>query len=297
MKKSILLLVLVSLFSLLFMQFAFCGAVHSQFVVSTAAYRTSPCKKAAPVDGFRHKSVAVVRTFDNNSDRNINSATNELHYIWLNLTGANGLFCQMAFGYRTEATNGVDDFDSTRIDGQFTLNSLIEASNNDYVIQSRAVPFCQNDVVMLSTKIPVSGMYIIAIDHTLGMFSGGQEVILIDRVTNTAHNLTCSSYTFTANAGYSTNRFAVEYQSRLSVVEAKYENELAVYRSNSDLVINSESKVISAVRIFDIQGRMLLEKSNLNQNKVEIPISFTNQVVVISATLDEGQVISKKFLQ
>ena len=47
----------------------------------------------------------------------------ELNFIWLNLVGDNDQFSQMALGYRTNAINGVDDFDATRIDGQFTLSA------------------------------------------------------------------------------------------------------------------------------------------------------------------------------
>ena len=225
------------------------------------------------------------------------ATTNDLHYIWLNLTGANGLFCQMAFGYRPEATNGVDDFDSTRIDGQFTLNTLIDASASDYVIQSRALPFTMSDVVHLSAKFPVAGTFTITVDQTLGMFSSGQDIILRDKLTGTVHNLAASSYTFSASAGYVTNRFDIAYQSALSVTDVTYQNDVVAFKDASGLVVNAAGQLIKEVSVYDIQGRLLAKKSNIDQNQVAFSLLAENQMLIVSTTLDEGTVITKKIMQ
>ena len=225
------------------------------------------------------------------------ASTADLHYIWLNLSGANGLFCQMAFGYRPEATNGVDDYDATRIDGQFTLNTLIDASANDYVIQSRALPFTMGDVVHLSAKFPVSGTFTINIDHTMGMFLSSQDIIIRDKLTGTIHNLATSEYTFTANAGYVTNRFDIVYQNALSVADTNYQNEVVVYKNNTTFVVDASNQIISEIAVYDLQGRLLSKKSNVNLNKTEFAIESDDKLLIVSTTLEQGTVITKKIMQ
>ena len=225
------------------------------------------------------------------------ASTADLHYIWLNLTGANGLFCQMAFGYRPEATNGVDDYDATRIDGQFTLNTLIDSSANDYVIQGRAFPFTVGDVVHLSAKFPVSGTFTISIDHTMGMFLNGQDIILRDKLTGATHNLASSGYTFTAAAGYFTSRFDIVYQNALANVATNYQNEVVVYKNSAALVVDAANQIISEITVYDLQGRLICKKSNVNASTFELTIASNDKLLIVNTMLEQGTVITKKVIQ
>lgn len=306
MKNFTLLFVLIASFSSSVVQVVFGKTSSLPKVTIGSTIVPNPTLGLHLNPGFRTGIQATASALVFNKLAGLNSGagqffsaqtSNDLHYIWLNLTGANGLFSQMAFGYRIEASNGVDDFDSNRIDGQFTLNTLIDASADDYVIQSRALPFSMDDVVHLSAKFPVSGTFTINVDQTLGMFSSGQDIILRDKITGTTHNLAVSSYTFSASAGYVTNRFDIAYQNALSSTDLNYQNDVVVYKNNSNLMINASNQLITEVSIHDIQGRLLVKKSNMNQNEVEIPISFGNQMLVVTTTLQEGQVITKKLMQ
>ena len=225
------------------------------------------------------------------------TSVTDLHYIWLNLTGDNGLFCQMAFGYRPEATNGVDDYDASRIDGQFTLNTLIDSSVNDYVIQSRALPFTLGDVVHLSAKFPVSGTFTINIDHTMGMFTSSQDIIIRDKLTGTVHNLATSGYTFTANAGYFTSRFVIVYQNALAIDTINYQNDVAVYKNNSALVVDASNHIISEIAVYDLQGRLLTKKENVNASSLEFAIASDDKFLIVATKFDEGTTITKKVVQ
>lgn len=283
MKKTTFVPVLISLFFLLFMENSF-SANGSPQPHGTGV--------AVPSVNLNWLSNAV----EQSCKPMAHTANNELNYVWLNLTGANGLFCQMAFGYRAEATNGIDDYDSTRIDGQFTLSSLIESCASDYVIQSRAMPFSVSDVVKLSFRTPIAGTYTITLHQTMGLFSAGQDVIITDRMTGTVHNLSTGSYTFTSNACYETNRFAVVYQNALSSVAADYKNEVVVYKKKSDLFINANSKLIKKVTVLDMTGRIIMEQNNINQNDIVLSVAVSDQVLIVNTVLEEGQIITKKVL-
>ncbi len=224
---------------------------------------------------------------------------NELNYIWLNLIGENDQFCQMALGNRTSATNCVDDYDSTRIDGQFTLNSLICSDINDYVIQSRAMPFNADERVALSIRIANAGYCTLFLDHTIGLFSNPtQAIYLHDVFTNTYSNLRIGSYTFYTTSGVFNQRFEVVYNSTFttlsSLTNTSIENNLLVYKNLSDIILNSGNATISNVKIFDTSGRLLLEKEGVNGSEIRLNIGTTNQVVLVKVILSEGQVITKK---
>ena len=221
---------------------------------------------------------------------------NELNYFWLNLIGENEQFCQMALGYRAEATNCVDDYDSTRIDGEFTLNSLICTDTNDYVIQSRAMPFNPSDSVPLSIKIATSGNCTIFLDHTLGLFTNStQPIYLHDLFTNTYSNLRLGSYSFYSRFGIFNNRFEIIYNSTLSTANYSYNNvSLMVYKYNDSIVVNSGSEIISNVKVFNMLGKLLIDINNSNDYEVRLNIGDVNEIVLVKTTLFNGQIITKK---
>lgn len=290
MKKTTFVPVLVSLLFLIFIETAFSNSVTPQPYNAVQA-------GGVPAVNLNWISSAVKQ----NAQPMSQTASNELNYVWLNLTGADGMFCQLAFGYRAEATNGVDDYDSTRIDGQFTLSTLIEASASDYVIQSRAMPFSVDDIVKLSFRTPVAGTYTIAVSQTMGLFSEGQDIIITDRLTGTVHNLRTSSYTFTSAVCYETNRFSIVYQNpaasaTLSNASLDLKNEVVVFKKKTDLFINANSKLIKKVTVLDMNGRLLLEQNNINQNDVMLSVAAIDQVLIVNTVLEEGQIITKKIL-
>ncbi len=227
------------------------------------------------------------------------NVVDEVNFMWLNLIGDNEQFSQIALGYRSNASDNVDEFDAVRIDGQTTLSSLINSSTSDYVIQSRAVPFNSNDSVPLSIKISTPGNYSIILDHTSGLFNGIQDVYLKDNLTNVVTNLTTSnSYNFTSNSGVTSNRFEIIYQnSILSNSSNEFNtNGIIVYKNNSDIVVNSVNTEIENIKVFDITGRLLFNKSNVNKLEYRFNLGATNEVVIVKTTLVDGKVITKKII-
>ena len=251
------------------------------------------------------KNNATVLNFDNsmrvanNSNQIFRSQTQatpsgEANRIWLNMTSATGEFCQMAFGYMTNATLGVDISDAKFFnDGPIALQSLIGTEN--YVIQSRPVPFDLSDVVPLSFKTTNAGSYTIAIDHTDGLFlTGTQDVYLKDKSTNTYTNLNTSSYTFTAAVGEVANRFEIVYQNALGTNNPSLNASIIVYKKNNSVMINTGNSSMKTVKIYDIRGRLLFEKNNINASQEEVLLTIANQVVLVQITDSNGAIVTKK---
>jgi hypothetical protein len=221
--------------------------------------------------------------------------TEERNRFWLNLTNTSGLFSQMLVGYIQEATSGVDN----AIDGRYindaptALTSLI--NSEEYTIQGRALPFTATDTVPLSFKTDVAGNYTIAIDHVDGLFSNGQAVFLKDNLTNTLTNLSSANYTFATSAGVFSNRFVIVFQSTL-------ENEFPVFTAssviafaqNGIITVDAGSTILGSVKIIDLRGSVLAEKTAINTSKTNVNIMVPNQVVLVQVTNTNGTVVTKK---
>ncbi|MBC7494643.1 MAG: hypothetical protein H7221_06505, partial [Flavobacterium sp.] len=240
-----------------------------------------------------------------NNDMRIASTVNQFNKtveadhntIWLNLTNDINSFAQTAVTYRPNGTNNIDDYDGVNLnDGQISVGS--SANNKNYIIQSRLFPFNETDVVPLIVKTNTSGNYTFAIDHLSGFFiNRTQPIYLKDKLFNVLTDLNNGNYTFTATSGTDSNRFEIVYQNILSLpANTASGNAVVVYKNNTDFVINAGNAAISNVKIYDLQGRLLLSKVNINNSEVRLNIGNVNQMVIIKTTLIDGQVFSTKAL-
>ena len=222
--------------------------------------------------------------------------TVESHRIWLNATNPNGSFSQTLVGYCTNATQGYDaGIDGKFInDGDIALTTLI--GTDHYAIQGRALPFTTTDIVPLNFKVTTAGTYTLAIDHVDGLFAGNaQDIFIRDNLDGSLHNLNNASYTFVSEAGTFANRFELVYQNMLSVPNSSFtQNSLVVYNQEHTLIINSGITKMATVSIFDISGRLLIEKKDINSSETRINVGVANQVLLAEVTTTEGLKTTKK---
>ena len=246
----------------------------------------------------------------NNGQRTVNNAnqffksstatatTEEAHRVWLNLTGTGAEFSQAVVGYFTNATLGSDDYDSKYFnDGAVALSTKI--AGTDYVIQGRPAPFDATDEVPLNYKVTTAGTYSFALDHVDGLFTGGaQNIYIKDKLDATYHNITSGSYSFTSAAGTFADRFELVYtDSALNTDNQNFDaNNIVVYHQQNDVVINTGAASMATVRIFDIRGRLLVEKKDINSSETRINVGTTNQVLVVQVTTTEGLKATKKVI-
>ncbi len=230
-----------------------------------------------------------------------NQTTNsiERNRVWLNASNADGAFSQAMIGYMTNATNGFD----ARIDGKFindgeiAFASLLDAT--PMAIQGRMLPFDVADEVPMRFRATTAGNYTIAIDHVDGLFSNGQTVFLKDNLLGTEHNLSEGAYAFATDAGTFDNRFAVVYQSTLDTNNPTLTpNQVIVYPNDaSALVITTGTLPMQSVKVFDIRGRLLAERQNINATQTTIAVNLTNEVVLVQITSETGMVVTKKVVK
>jgi hypothetical protein len=256
--------------------------------------------------GFLVKATTPTISFTNTmriantANQFLKTKETELHRIWLNLSKDATPVNQMLIAYMPKATSGID----ATIDGRYindnvtALNSLIE--NEEFVIQGRSLPFSDTDVVPLTFKTNTAGNFTIAIDHVDGLFTANQNIFLNDKVTSANHDLKKTSYSFTAVAGTFNNRFEIVYKgnSTLGVEDAVFnENSVLVYNQKGIININGGKKTIAVVKIFDIRGRLIYEKNNINSTMATLDqFLAAHQTLIIQITSDENKVVSKKLM-
>jgi hypothetical protein len=220
----------------------------------------------------------------------------ERNRIWLNLSKDTTPVNQMLLAYMTGATQGIDQAIDGRYfnDSQTALNSFL--NNGEFAIQGRALPFDGTDVVPLAFKTTTDGNFTIAIDHVDGLFSGSQDIYLVDSKTGTETNLKTNSYQFTATTGVDNSRFSLTFQKTLSLdPQAFNDNSVIVYKNNGVIYVNSGAKMMNNIKVFDIQGRLIAERNNVKANTTSIQnLKASNQLLIVQVTNEDNQVISKK---
>jgi hypothetical protein len=256
--------------------------------------------------GFIAKATGTTISFTNamrvanNANQFLRTNETELHRIWLNLSKDTTPVNQLLIAYMPKASSGID----ATIDGRYindnatALNSLIE--NEEFVIQGRSLPFTDTDNVPLTFKTNTAGNYAIAIDHVDGLFTTGQDIFLKDNVTNVTHDLKKTSYSFTTTAGTFNNRFEVVYKTdkSLGLENAVFDpNTILVYNQKGVININAGTHTIKTVKVFDIRGRLISEKNNINSTSTALnPFVAAHQTLIIQMTSDENKVVSKKLM-
>ncbi|MTH18047.1 T9SS sorting signal type C domain-containing protein [Flavobacterium sp. LC2016-01] len=223
----------------------------------------------------------------------------EKNRIWLNITNTGGAFKQLMVGYIEGATDAYESiFDGTTMDANKYLDFYSINENNKLVIQGRALPFKESDVVPLGYRTTINGDFTIAIDEVDGNMTT-QKIYLEDKTTAVIHDLTASNYTFTTVAGTFTDRFVLRYTNK-SLGTGDFENiENGVLVSVKDRTVKvlSSNENLKEVNVYDISGKLLYNKTKVGSNELQISnLQSSNQVLIVKVTLENNFTVSKKII-
>ena len=227
----------------------------------------------------------------------------EKNRIWLNLTNTQGAFKQTLVGYITDATNGYDDrFDGESFDGNEFVDFYSVNQDKNLTIQGRALPFDENDEVPLGYRTTINGAFTINIDQADGSLTN-QAVYVEDKLTNTVTDLKSGNYTFNTVAGTFNDRFVLRYKDNSTaktLATANFDsqaNKVLVSNKNKQIKINSFSETIDKVTIYDVLGRQIYQKDQVNSNELSISnLGSRHQVLVVKTSLQNGTTVSNKII-
>ena len=224
--------------------------------------------------------------------------TIERHRFWLSLSDNSNNYNQILLGYTTDATNSYDQ----GIDGQLFTNassSLSSLINGDrFVIQGRALLFNDTDEVELSFEADHDGEYYITLDSFDGLFSN-QNIYLWDKFLNLYHDIKQGSYAFNTLSGIYNDRFSIVYKVNILSNEnfEQYENTIIYINELNNIVIKNYDTQLDAIEIFDITGRLLFIKTDINNNQEIVANNFATNVLIIKSKSILGNITIKKIIK
>jgi hypothetical protein len=231
------------------------------------------------------------------------TASTEKHRFWLNLTNPLGAFEQILIGYADGATNNYDNrFDARDWSGNSYTSFYSVNQNDKLTIQGRTLPFDNEDVVPLGYRSLLGGYFTITLDSADGLFAE-QSIYLEDKKLKVFHNLKDGAYNFISFMGTYDNRFIIHYGSVNTNKTAKKNtsdsiglgNEVIVSVKNNQLNVNSFEEVIDKVFVYDLNGKLIYEKEQINTNEFSTPtLILNNQMLVVKVTLQNGKMVIKK---
>nr|WP_314895938.1 T9SS sorting signal type C domain-containing protein [uncultured Flavobacterium sp.] len=220
--------------------------------------------------------------------------------VWLNLENADGMFSQQLVGYFDNTTLGYDKGHDGLVNDAGNYVSFYSFINEDtYRIQGRAA-FNENDQVRLGYFSAVAGTFNINIDSKEGVFNQSDTgIYLEDKLLNAIHDLKQGPYSFTTEKGTFNDRFVLRYTNKAEIGKSFniQENVVLVSNKNRQIEINSSVETINKVQMYDLSGRLIYQKRNVNTNELTISNLVENhQILLVKIVLQNGQTVTKKIV-
>ncbi|MEN9488700.1 MAG: hypothetical protein RL494_965, partial [Bacteroidota bacterium] len=241
----------------------------------------------------------AMRSSAHRNDQFYKTATSiEKHRIWLKLIHPNNSSIDALVGYATGATNSIDAAYDTKCVGVKTTFEIYSiAENKGLLIQGRALPFDANDTIPLGVTIPQDGVYTVSINAVDGLFQNAtQGIYLEDLALDTVHDLRAAPYTFTGVTGVNENRFVLKFNNQTLSTTNFDSNEVSIF-TNNNINIKSSTQSIKDVTVYDILGKVLVDRKNIGKQEVSLnELKPTTNVLIVKVTLDNNTVVLKKVI-
>lgn len=228
------------------------------------------------------------------------SSEYEKHRYWVNAANSEGAFKQALVGYAETATLGLDRlFDGELVDVGNAISIYTFADASKLSIQGRPLPFEVNDVVPLGYKSTINSTYAISLSGFDGLFVD-QNIYLEDKELNVIWNLKQGPYTFTTAIGTFDSRFVLRYtDATLGTQNPEFNaNDVVIYKNaDNDFVVTTSLFTMSSVKVYDIRGRLLIDKKDINASQTQFNGGSINQVLLVQVTTVDGVKVTKKVVR
>lgn len=73
-------------------------------------------------------------------------------------------------------------------------------------------------------------------------------------------------------------------------------NDLVVYTENQNINVQSVSKILSDVKVYDLKGSLVRSVKNIGLNETSINLNKSNQVYIVIANTTDGEMMTKKII-
>ena len=243
-------------------------------------------------------------------ERNSNALHNEtvtpnlgvetISQIRLNTIINNQYTRQIALGFIPEATDGVDrGIDAiSPVDESIPNDSYFFLDNNKYVIQG--VNFDVNKRIPIGIKSTDNASFKFDAS-TIINFDTSQDIYIYDGQDSSYHDVKNGTYEVVLPTGVYNNRFELTFKNdALSVSNSIKQSVIVVQNNTSQLLTVSNPNLLSikSVILFDITGKLLFNKSNL-ETKLSYEFStasLSEGVYLVKILTNDGQSTGTKII-
>jgi hypothetical protein len=200
-------------------------------------------------------------------------------------------------GYAAGATDDFDNsFDGESFNGNEYLDFYSIIQDKNLAIQGRALPFKETDEVRLGFTTTIAGAFTIKIDQVDELLAL-QNVFVEDKSNNRIVNLKNENYTFNTVSGSFNDRFVLRFTDKnLALNELEKDKEsVLVFNESKQLQVNSTKEFIDEISIYDLAGRKIYERNNINNIDFSLLDLVSNhQVLLINIILQNGHSVVRK---
>lgn len=236
-----------------------------------------------------------------NAKSSTNSAVklaNSKSRVWLEYVNEKGGFKQLLVGYLNGATADYDNgFDGDIMESSgVSFFSIIK--DHQLGIQGKGLPFDDSDTIPLGFTATVEGNNTIALVNYDGLFDN-QGVYVEDTYLNVIHNLKTSNYTFIATKGTFLDRFVLRYtENALNLTPIQNSgNNIVAFNKSGNLVVNAGNATIQSIKVYDLGGRLILQKNNCQSvNVVFEKLNWNEQLMLVKILTDDNVEVTRKVL-
>lgn len=288
------------------------GGVGTQSATNSGINNSVPNGTIAAGQGFFMKCVGTgtatfknsMRLLGNNtqffrmSGVPLTQVTENKSRLWLELSNTEGGFKQLLVGYVPGATNELD----TKFDGEVTeagnpVSFYSVLNDKKLSIQGRALPFVNSDLIPLGYNAPSQDMYTVQLAMFDGFFEE-QNVYLEDKLLNIIHDLKSEPYAFYTEPGVFESRFILRFTNETLGVNPFTVNDVVVFKKEHQVtVLASTNMILNKVTLFDMRGRQIASKENIQSNTTTFDnLMIANQVLLVQITDELGNSITKKIV-
>jgi hypothetical protein len=111
------------------------------------------------------------------------------------------------------------------------------------------------------------------------------------------HNLKKAPYSFLTEIGVFDNRFVLRYTDK-TLGNDNFEildDSVLISSKNKEIMINSSAGGLQKIVVYDLFGRQLYEKGDVNDSSFKIQNLMVGQpILLVKVMLKNGQIVSKK---
>jgi hypothetical protein len=236
--------------------------------------------------------------FKSNMSSTSSTTAPDASRIWLDIINPEAeAFKEMMVGYVEGGTPGMDrGYDSEMVDIGNTIALYTMVDDKKLTIQGVGLPFADSDMIRLGFKSTVDGTQTISLANLDGLFEN-QPIYLEDKLLNVIQDLKQGNYTFTSVAGAFEDRFILRFTNAALGVPTFSENSIMIYKNTEGIHINSGQVAMKNVVIYDVTGRVLASRSNVNSTQTLFTnVTNSNQILLVQITSEDGVTVTKKIL-